>query len=104
MLTDNTYPALTNDETGVALIRGTRYKVLHLAAEHYQHGWTAEELLRQHPDLTPAQVYASLAFFYENRDVLLADLHASLERAVPNSLVTVTRQELLNRKQNSPQK
>jgi uncharacterized protein (DUF433 family) len=45
------YPHIVLDAAGVARIDQTRYKVLHLAAEHYQHGWTAEELLRQHPDL-----------------------------------------------------
>ena len=45
------YPHIVLDAAGGARIDQTRYKVMHPAAEHYQHGWTAEELLRQHPDL-----------------------------------------------------
>lgn len=101
MTTANTYPALASDEAGVALIRGTRYKVLHLAAEHYQHGWTAEELLRQHPDLQPAQVYAALAFFYEHRDELLSQMNASLQRVPPSPPISISRDALLDRRKAS---
>ena len=55
------YTHLTTDSDGTERIAGTRYKVLHLAADHYQHGWSAEELLRQHPDLRPEQVKQHLA-------------------------------------------
>ncbi len=64
MNTNTVYPHLTIDENGQTRIEKTRYKVMHLAAEHYQHGWTAEELLRQHPDLRPEEVYAALTYFY----------------------------------------
>ena len=55
MSTATHYPHLTLED-GVARIGNTRYKVLHLASEHYHHGWTAEELLRQHTDLRPEEV------------------------------------------------
>jgi len=60
------YPHLVFDEQGVAHIGATRYKAVHLAAEHYHYGWSAEELLRQHPDLRPAEVYACLTDFYDH--------------------------------------
>jgi hypothetical protein len=49
-----------------------------LAAEHFQHGWTAEELLRQHPDLRPQEVYAALTYFYDHRDAMIAEMKASM--------------------------
>jgi uncharacterized protein (DUF433 family) len=64
---------------GTARIDETRYKVLHLAAEHYHHGWTAEALLRQHPDLRPGRVYSALAYFHDHHAELLAQLKGSLE-------------------------
>ena len=57
------YPHLTIDADGMARIEQTRYKVLHLAGEHYHYGWSAEEILRQHPDLRPEQVYSALRLF-----------------------------------------
>jgi uncharacterized protein (DUF433 family) len=59
------YPHLTIDGNGTARIGKTCYKVIHLAADHLQHGWTAEELLRQHPDLRPGEVYSALTCFYD---------------------------------------
>ena len=73
------YPHLTLDADGSARIERSRYKVLHLAGEHYHYGWTAEEILRQHPDLRPEQVYAALTYFYDHYDELVAAMHASAE-------------------------
>ncbi len=99
MSTTNDYPHVRFDADGAARIDATRYKVLHLAAEHYHHGWTAEELLRQHPDLRPEQVYSALAYFYDHHAELLAQLKGSLqavERVRPTQ--PFSREELLRRK------
>jgi uncharacterized protein (DUF433 family) len=99
MSTTNDYPHVTLDADGTARIDDTRYKVIHLAAEHYHHGWTAEELMRQHPDLRPEQVYSALAYFYDHHASLLSQLRTSFEAAEsvrpPQS---VSRDELLRRK------
>lgn len=99
MSTQLHYPHLTLDEDGTARIGGTRYKVVHLAAEHYHHGWTAEELLRQHADLRPEQVYAALGYFYDHRDALVGEMKASLADAEARRPISaISRDELLRRK------
>ncbi|HEY7491136.1 MAG TPA: DUF433 domain-containing protein [Candidatus Tectomicrobia bacterium] len=70
------YPHISIDEKGTAHIGQTRYKVIHLAAEHYHYGWSAEELLRQHPDLRPEEVYAALTYFYDHHDTLVNRMRA----------------------------
>jgi uncharacterized protein (DUF433 family) len=93
------YPHLTFDPDGTARIERSRYKVLHLAGEHYHYGWTAEEILRQHPDLRPEQVYAALTYFYDRYDELVAMMHASAEVAEVERLKqTLSRAELLKRR------
>ena len=80
-------------------IAETRYQVLHLAAEHNHLGWSAEELLRQHPDLRPEQVYAALGYFYDHHESMLAQMKAFNERGearVQNQ--TLTREQLLPRR------
>jgi len=99
MGTQTEYPHLTVDPDGTARIGQTRYKVIHLAAEHYHHGWSAEELLRQHPDLRPEEVYAALTYFYDHFESIVAELKTSLnalEAARPAQ--PVSRGELLRRK------
>jgi len=98
MSTAARYPHIVVDDTGTARIDQTRYKVLHLAAEHHHHGWTAEELLRQHPDLRPEQVYAALAYFYDHYDDLVAQLTASATTAEADRDANgLSRDELLKR-------
>lgn len=80
MSTGTLYPHLTIDADGTARIGDTRYKVLHLAAEHHYYGWSADELLRQHPDLRPEEVYAALTYFYDHRDELVARMSETAER------------------------
>ncbi len=92
------YPHLHTDETGTVRIGQTRYKVKHLAAEHYQHGWTAEELMRHHPDLCPAEVYSALAYFYDHYDGMLAEIQQSYQAALKAASPSpVSRAELLRR-------
>lgn len=98
MSTNTTYPHITIRPNGVAHIGDTRYKVRHLAGEHYHYGWSAEELLRQHPDLRPEEVYSALAYFYDHREEMLADMERAAEYAESmRSPSQVSREELLAR-------
>lgn len=81
MATAAHYPHLTIDSHGVARIGETRYNVLHLAGEHDHYGWSAEELLRQHADLRPEEVYSALAYFYDHFEELVAQLKRDIEPA-----------------------
>ena len=61
--------------------------------------WTAEELLRQHVDLRPEEVYAALTYFYDHFDAMVAELKASftaIEAKRPPQ--PFSRSELLQRK------
>ena len=100
MTTATTYPHLTFDAEGTARIGGTRYKVLHLAAEHYYYGWTAEELLRQHPDLRPEEVYAALTYFYDHFYEQTEQLTRSAEQAATaaaHAVQPLSRRDLMAR-------
>ena len=98
MSTAAQYPHIAVDSGGAARIDQTRYKVLHLAAEHYHHGWTAEELLRQHPDLRPEQVYAALAYFYDHYEDMVARMESSAAAAERSRQTrALSRDELLKR-------
>ncbi len=93
------YPHLTIDDDGTARIQRTRYKVIHLAGEHYHYGWSAEEILRQHPDLRPEQVHAALTYFYDHYDPLVEAMRASAEAAeAERRKQPLSRAELLKRR------
>ena len=99
MSTETQYPHLTIETDGTVRIGSTRYKVIHLAAEHFHHGWTGEELLRQHPDLKPEQVYAALVYFYDHYGELVRQMQTSAEEAeMTQRARALSRDELLKRK------
>ncbi len=66
--------SITLDDQGRPIIAGTRFKVLILVREHLGLGLSPEQLIRQHEDLTLAQTYAALAYYYEHREELDAEL------------------------------
>jgi uncharacterized protein (DUF433 family) len=93
------YPHLTFDDDGTARIDATRHKVIHLAGEHYHYGWSAEEILRQHPDLRPEQVYAALTYLYDHFERVVGEMRASAEFAEAERLKQpLSRAELLKRR------
>lgn len=94
------YRHITIAANGVAHIGKTRYKVKQLAAEHYHYGWSAEEILRQHPDLRPAEIYAALAYFYDNHESMLDAMREEAERSTElRAQQTLSRSALLERNQ-----
>ncbi len=99
MSTAITYPHLSLAPDGTARVAGTRYKVRHLAGEHYHYGWSAEEILRQHPDLRPEQVYSALTWFYDHFDGIVRELQQAAEEAAAGARQQpLSRDELLARR------
>ena len=99
MATADTYPHIVLANDGKAVIEGTRYTVEHIAAEQYFYGWSAEEILRQHRDLRPAEVYAALAHFHDHHDSMVAAIEAGQARAErARGPEPVSRDELLRRR------
>jgi uncharacterized protein (DUF433 family) len=91
-------PHISVDKKGSARIGNTRYTVMHLATEHYHYGWTAEELLRQHPDLKPEEVYAALTYFYDYHEQEVAEMERlAAEAETYRAAGNLSRSELLAR-------
>jgi uncharacterized protein (DUF433 family) len=102
MVLATSHPHIEFDEKGSPRIGKTRYQVLYLAAEHYHHGWSAEELLRQHPDLRPEEVYSALAFFYDHFHEMLAQLNAAYVRGEARLQGQALTREQLFQRRNEP--
>ena len=78
MLTETRYEHVVLDEQGTPLIVGTTMKVKELVAERRAWGWSAEELLINHPGLTLGQIYSALAYY--------ADHAAEIDQAIEEDL------------------
>ena len=49
-----------------------------IAADHLGYGWSAEEIVRQYPHLTHAEVHAALAYYFDHCEEIDAELAAEL--------------------------
>jgi uncharacterized protein (DUF433 family) len=58
------------DEQGRPCIEGTRLKVVDLIAWGRANGWSAEELARQFPHLSVAQIHAALSYYYDHQPAI----------------------------------
>lgn len=55
-------------------IVGTRIRVQDVAAEHEFEGLTPEQIAREFPQLTLGQVHAALAYFFDHREEIIAEM------------------------------
>lgn len=72
---------IVRDAAGVAWIDRTRIKVIEVALDHVAYGWSAEEIHRQHPNLSLAQIHAALGYYYDHQAAFDAEMAKSLAEA-----------------------
>jgi uncharacterized protein (DUF433 family) len=71
------YPHITKSGHEPAhLLRLPRVRVAQIVMDWIAHGWTAEEMCRQHPYLTPAEAHAAMAYYYDHVDEIEAEIQA----------------------------
>jgi uncharacterized protein (DUF433 family) len=66
MATTN-WPFIAVDDSGRPVIEGKRMKVLQLVQEQAAFAWGAEQLCRQYPHLSLAEIHAALGYYHEHR-------------------------------------
>lgn len=76
---------------GRAVIKGSRFPVRSIV-QNYRSGLTVEEILREFPQLSPAEVHAALSYYYDHRAEideeirLMEDLDGAMREAAPTVL------------------
>jgi len=50
------------------IIAGTRVRVQDIVSDYERHGMTAEEIAREFPHISLAQVHAALSYYFDHRD------------------------------------
>ena len=68
------YEHVSLDKQGAPLIAGTTMKVVELVMAQKAHGWSPEELHFQHPYLSMSQIHSALAYYWEHKETLDADI------------------------------
>jgi uncharacterized protein (DUF433 family) len=83
---------------GKPRIAGHRVTVKHVVLDHQRGGMSPDEIASTYPSLTLGDVYAALAYYYDHRDEIDANIKADdehwaeIERQNPGRLVDRLRQ------------
>jgi len=73
------YPHIESAAEGVPIIAGTKTKVVEVVLDRLAHHWDADEIQRQHPHLSLAQIYAALAYYHDHQDEIDREIDERLE-------------------------
>jgi len=95
------YPHIIKPDQDVArLKRVPRVRVAMIVMDYLAHGWSPDEMCRQYPYLQPAEAYAAMAYYFDHRDEIDAEIAAELKedeetrsRAMPPSFLLRMRSE-----------
>ena len=73
------YEHVVLDEQDVPVLAGTNTKVIEIVLDKIAYGWSAEEIQHQHPHLSLGQIHSALAYYWDHKEELGADIQRRLE-------------------------
>jgi uncharacterized protein (DUF433 family) len=74
------YAHIDVSRTGVPYIVGTQTKVVEVVLDRLAYHWDADEIRRQHPHLSLAQIHSALAYYYDHQLEMDGEIDAQLRR------------------------
>jgi hypothetical protein len=76
------YPHLEKPEgQSVRLQRLPRIRVAQIVMDYLAHGWSVEEIYRQHPYLTLAEAHAAMAYYFDHQQEIESEIRSEWEQA-----------------------
>lgn len=72
---------LEMDERGRAWIKDANTKVAEVALDWIAYGWDAQEIHRQHPHLSLAQIHAALSYYFANQEEMDKEIERGRQEA-----------------------
>lgn len=77
--TPTEYKHILLDDRACPYIEGTSMKIVELVTSIHAYGWSPEELHFQYPHLSMSQIYAALAYYWEHKEEIDADVKRRFE-------------------------
>jgi uncharacterized protein (DUF433 family) len=97
MSTDVTYPHVVKPLGEPARLgRHPRVRVAQIVMDYLGHGWSVEEMCRQHPHLSAAEAHAAMAYYFDHQDEIDAEIAAE-DEAVRSALAAAPETPLVLR-------
>jgi uncharacterized protein (DUF433 family) len=75
-----TYPHIVKEDVQPARMeKHPRVRVAMLVMDYLAYGWSPDEIRRQHPHLTLAEVHAAMGYYYDHQQEIDAEITEELE-------------------------
>ncbi len=82
MALELTYPHIEKRGAAPArLQRMPRIRVAQIAMDYVAHGWSPDEMCRQHPYLQPAEAHAAMAYYFDHQDEIDREIQSEWQQA-----------------------
>lgn len=82
MALELTYPHIEKSGAEPArLQRSPRVRVAQIVMDYLAHGWSPDEMCRQHPYLRPAEVHAAMAYYFDHQGEIDREIQAEWRQA-----------------------
>jgi hypothetical protein len=62
------------------LQRWPRVRVAQIVMDYFAHGWSVEEMCRQHSYLRPSEVHAAMGYYFDHQDEIEAEIQAEWQQ------------------------
>jgi len=63
------------------LRQSPRVRVAQVAMDYLAHGWSVDEMCRQHLNLTPAEAHAAMAYYFDHREEIDREIESEFQEA-----------------------
>jgi uncharacterized protein (DUF433 family) len=76
------YPHIDKPEGQSArLQRVPRIRVAQIVMDYLAHGWSPDEICRQHPYLRPAEVHAAMSYYFDHQEEIDQEIRSEWDQA-----------------------
>ena len=80
MSVETTYPHIeTSLGQPARLARLPRIRVAQIAMDYLAHGWSTDEMCRQHPYLLPAEAHAAMTYYFDHQQEIDREILQELD-------------------------
>jgi len=76
------YPHIEKPQGQPARLRRTpRVRVAQIVMDYLAHGWSVDEMCRQHPYLSHAEAHAAMGYYFDHKEEIDAEIQAEWREA-----------------------
>jgi uncharacterized protein (DUF433 family) len=81
MATELKYPHVEKPEGQPARLERTpRVRIAQIAMDYLEHGWSVEEMCRQHPYLSLSEAHAAMAYYFDHQDEIDREIAGEIDQ------------------------